>query len=112
MPNGYDEEKRQVLVPFDLKRDIVEPLERLEDSVNDLKHEFAEHIQDFKEHKEDVDNNIKTRMIPAEDFLKKLKSREEKKEKAMKTTKTILVWIIGIAGPVAAAIIYNMEIHP
>jgi uncharacterized membrane protein len=41
----FDPNKPRVLVPFDLKRDIIDRLERVEDKVDQLASDLSHHVQ-------------------------------------------------------------------
>lgn len=101
MPNGYDPQKGQILVPFDLKRDVVEPLEILKEGFTNLNKRFEDHLNQ-------VEVSVKTRMEPLAKFLENEIEQHDLRMKRKAQTKKIMWWTIGIGGPILLAAIARM----
>ena len=98
MANGVDPTKGHVLVPFDLKNDVILPLERLEDGLQSLNQRFDEHLSY-------VNDEVKGRMAPVAEYVEaRMKTEKERAERRAKAKK----WIVAgasVAGSVIAALI-------
>lgn len=90
MSNGLDEEKGRILVPFDLKVDVILPLERLEHGLKELSEKLDNHIA------------VATPMMK---WVDKATAQEEREAELKAKTKRYAIYAISVGGPIIFGIL-------
>lgn len=76
--NGIDPREGKMLVPFDLKKEIIEPLASLQQSMEDLTNVVHEHLAEHR-------------------------GKEESRKRALHTAWTSIKWVAGTAAGLLGA---------
>ena len=95
--NGVDKEHGKLLVPFDLVSDIIRPLERLEDGIDELKRKFEEHLLY-------VNNSVRDNMTPIESWVKSEIVRRQNVDRHRAAFKKGAIWTVSVGGPILITI--------
>jgi len=84
MTNGYDEEDGEVLVPFDLRGDVIIPLNELREEVPEIKQTVNDHLTEHSDEK---------------------KALILKRENRKKTVRKIIIGAVSFLAPIVIAIV-------
>ena len=95
MGNGWDDREGRLLVPFDLKADVIEPLERLETGMADMIRRYDEHLT----------LGAHPRALPAVIYVEGLQRRAAERKVLHAKMKKIAIWSVSIVGPVTLAVV-------
>lgn len=96
--NGVEPEKGRILVPFDLREQVLEPLDRLEHGLADLTSSFNEHLSV-------VEDSMKNRMEPLAIWVEHAIERDRIRDARMKQLWLGAKWAIGTAATLAGIIL-------